>query len=110
MHFDFDGQWTPSAPRNIRLAVVPHFLVLGRTGEMGKKARVSGWHNAPVASGTLAEVILVSYLIPVANFKSEVGMVAWIDSVIGCTAGCMAGMYLGEAGQKPSQGLKAPAA
>ena len=67
----------------------------------------SGGHFRPPLS---SEVILVSHLILVANFLSKVDMMTWIDSVIGCTAGCMAGMYLGEAGQKPSQGLKAPAA
>jgi len=73
-----------------------------RNGQEGHKAKVGWWPNAFVAA-TLAEVILVSYLILVANFRSKVDMVAWIDSVIGCTAECMAGMYLGEASQEAGQ-------
>ena len=56
-----------------------------------------------MAFATLAEVILVSYLILVANFLSKADMMAWIDSVIGCTADYMAGKYLGDESQEPSQ-------
>jgi hypothetical protein len=90
LHFDIDGQQTQSAPRNIRLTLAPRFLVLLRTGwrngQEGQGGRMtkplrgirhtSGGHFRPPLS---SEVILVSHLILVANFLSEVDMVAWVD-------------------------------
>jgi hypothetical protein len=61
---------------------------------LNKKAKVGGWPNAFVAIATIAEIILVSYLIMLANFLSESDMIEWAGTIIACTGDFMAGAYV----------------
>jgi hypothetical protein len=68
---------------------------------LNKKAKIGGWPSASVAIATTVEIILVSYLIMLANFLSESDMMEWAGTIIACSGDFMAGAYVDTPSQKP---------